>query len=95
MLRPRRLCFLSLISDVINNPTLTLQGIVHPCLGGRALLGVHAHPATGRQTCLHHQVYSVQPQGSLQVTHFDSGMWLGTYGVTLDKPLAFSSLPSK
>lgn len=35
MLRPCWLCFLSLISIVINNPTLSLQGMVHSAWGGR------------------------------------------------------------
>lgn len=55
----------SLISAGINNPTLILQGVVHPCLVGRALLGAHPNPGIGLQVCLLHQVSRVQPWGSL------------------------------
>lgn len=71
MLRPCWPCFLSLISIVINNLTLSLQGVVHSVPGGTVShldLGADAQPQVPVAPGLSaHQVSEVQQQGPRQV----------------------------
>lgn len=71
MLRPCWPCFLSLISIVINNLTLSLQGVVHPVPGGTVShsdLGADPWPQVPLAPGLSaHQVSEVQQLGPRQV----------------------------